>query len=230
MSKNKTQISPDQLIFTIDWGELFNDINNQTDLIAMLNSKTNVNHNHDGIYLPIDGTAANSSKLDGQLPIYYTTAQNIYYNNAISGLLATNVQAAIDEIVSNPPQTGSSNIREIIKNTSCTLTIDEVSNTIINNLGQSNDVELILPEATSGLSFMVIIGMTSSYKLILTANENNIIYLYEYQSDIFDSTSSVILNSVSKCNCIAFSTFKTGDKYDWEAVSISGDWTVATIE
>ena len=47
------------------------------------------------------GTVANALQLNSQAPSYYLTAANESYNNTVSGLTASNTQAAIDEIVSS---------------------------------------------------------------------------------------------------------------------------------
>jgi len=107
MPINKTLLSKDQIKnLTVDWGTIQGDINNQTDLLDILNNKSDTDHNHDNLYLPINGTAADATLLDGKLPSYYTTAANITYDNSISGLTSTNVQNAIDELVTNLPTPG----------------------------------------------------------------------------------------------------------------------------
>jgi len=58
------------------------------------------NHNHDTIYLAINGTAVNADKLDNYDSTYFTTALNINYDNSITHLTASTVQTAIDEIAS----------------------------------------------------------------------------------------------------------------------------------
>ncbi|RLC49288.1 MAG: hypothetical protein DRH57_00265 [Candidatus Cloacimonadota bacterium] len=55
-------------------------------------------HDHDSQYLKKDEKAVDSFKLDGKDSSYYTTAQNITYDNSTSGLSSTNVQDAIDEL------------------------------------------------------------------------------------------------------------------------------------
>lgn len=47
------------------WGEITGTLSEQIDLQDALDDKSDINHNHDGSYLPADGTAANSLKLGG---------------------------------------------------------------------------------------------------------------------------------------------------------------------
>ena len=47
------------------WGEITGTLSEQTDLQDALNEKAGINHNHDGVYLPIGGTAADSLELGG---------------------------------------------------------------------------------------------------------------------------------------------------------------------
>jgi len=167
--------------------------------------------------------------LDGKLPSYYTTAANITYDNSISGLTSTNVQNAIDELATNLPTPGEEpeyTIREIIKNTPGTLSIDEVMGTVINNLGQNSNIELTLPEATEGLSFVVMLGTTSPYRFKFVAHDGDRIFL-KMQSSIING--SVGVTSTNRCDSISFNTFKTGDTYDWLAVAIYGDWDVVDL-
>jgi len=221
----RTRITEDQTLLTKEWGKISGNIINQIDLINLLNSKADIDHNHDDIYLSIDGTAVDSFKLNNKPPSFYTTASNINYDNSESGLLSTNVQDAIDELALNTSQLGG--IREIFKSVSCTLTINEVSNTIINNLGQINDVELILPEAKESLTFTVIMGSSSPYQFKIKSNPNDmicLIYLQDilYLYGIYGAYAG--LTSVNKGESIKFSTFKSGNKYEWLAVPISGQW------
>ena len=224
----KTLISEDQLNLTVDWGTIQGSISNQTDLLALLDTKSDTDHNHDNLYLPINGTAADAAMLDGKLPSYYTTAANITYDNSISGLTSTNVQNAIDELVTNLPAPGEEpefTIREIIKNTSGTLTTSDVMGTFINNLGQNGNIELTLPEATEGLSFVVMMGSSSSYQFKLIANANDRIYL-QTQHSIYGGF--VGLTSTNKCDTAIVNTFKTGDKYEWLVLPFLGTWTINT--
>jgi hypothetical protein len=229
MPINKTLLSKDQIKnLTVDWGTIQGSISNQTDLLALLNTKSDIDHNHDDLYLPINGTAADAAMLDGKLPSYYTTAQNITYDNSISGLAATNMQSVVDEIITILPTSGEEpefTIREIIKNTSGTLTTSDVMGTFINNLGQNGNIELTLPEATEGLSFVVMMGSSSPYQFKLIANANDRIYL-QTQHSIYGGF--VGLTSTNKCDTAIVNTFKTGDKYEWLVLPFLGTWTINT--
>jgi len=143
-------------------------------------------------------------------------AVDIIYDNSESSLESTNVQDAIDELVTRP-------VTEIIKSSSATLTTAEVTGTIINNYGQNNNILLTLPEASSGLTFLVILSTDASYYFRIKPNANDKIYL--------DGTAAgmdglfVGVNSAVAGSAISFSSFKTSaTTYDWFAVTISGEW------
>ena len=46
----------------------------------------------------VGGTAANTTTFNGQLPSYYLNSTNEFYNNSGSGMSASNVQDAVDEL------------------------------------------------------------------------------------------------------------------------------------
>ncbi len=113
-------------------------------------------------------------------------------------------------------------IKEVVKTSTGNLSTAEVSGTIINNYGQANNVTLTLPTATSGLSFMVVLGTTVAKYFRIKANTNDKIYL--------DGTAGtdnyyVGIASAAIGAMISFATFQTGaSSYDWVATTISGTW------
>ena len=234
MPVEKTLLSKDQLKLTIDWGELSGDIQNQYDLINIINNKVDIDHTHDdgAGYTPIDAKVNNTSKLGGKPASYYTTAFNINYDNSISGLAATNMQSVVDEIITIPilPAPGEEpefTIREIIKNTSGTLTIDELKNTVINNHGQTDTIDLILPPADNGLRALVIIGEESANHFRLLPATGDIIYMNNSTYTTSETQGVGILTPVigSALMLMSFQSDTVGD-YNWLATPKSGDWSI----
>jgi len=58
-------IDPPDSVTPTEWGDITGTLSNQTDLQTALDGKSNTGHNHDSIYLAIDGKAVDSDKLDG---------------------------------------------------------------------------------------------------------------------------------------------------------------------
>ena len=113
-------------------------------------------------------------------------------------------------------------VNEVIKSSTATLTTAEVTGTIINNYGQSDDTTLTLPTATKGLTFMVVLGTEVSKYFRIKPDTNDKIYL----SGIAGSDGEYVgVSSAEAGNTISFTSFQTGtDTYDWLAVPIAGDW------
>lgn len=117
-------------------------------------------------------------------------------------------------------------IKEVVKTSTGNLSTAEVSGTIINNYGQSNDVVLTLPTAAEGMSFMVVLGTKVAKYFRIKANTSDKIYL--------DGTAGtdnyyVGISSAEIGAMISFATFQTGaSSYDWVATTISGTWEAQT--
>jgi len=117
-------------------------------------------------------------------------------------------------------------VNEVIKSSTATLTTAEVTGTIINNYGQSNNTTLTLPTATKGLTFMVVLGTEVSKYFRIKPATNDKIYL---SGTAGADGKYVGVSSAKIGNTISFTSFKTGtDTYDWLAVSIAGDWSAET--
>mgnify|MGYP001406651539 CR=1 FL=1 len=63
----RTRITEDQMILSVDWGEIHGDINDQVDLRNLLNSKVNIDHNH---YLSSLADVEISNIMNGNILIY----------------------------------------------------------------------------------------------------------------------------------------------------------------
>ena len=115
---------------------------------------------------------------------------------------------------------GSGLFNEIIKPTSGTLTIEEVTNTRINNRGQSADVNTqTLPTAAEGYKSGVSIGTTKSGygEFNLKAGPTDKIYL---DGTALDDGDMVTLATPAIGDCFDFWTFETASGvYDWIVVT-----------
>lgn len=117
-------------------------------------------------------------------------------------------------------------VNEVVKSSTATLTTAEVTGTIINNYGQSEDVTLTLPAAANGLTFMVVLGTEVAKYFRIAPNPNDKIYL---NGTAGADGGYVGVSSAKAGNAISFTSFQTGtDTYDWLAVSIAGDWSAET--
>ncbi|MFA5379806.1 MAG: hypothetical protein WC455_28870, partial [Dehalococcoidia bacterium] len=130
--------------------------------------------------------------------------------------------AAPGAIGETTPGTIRSLIKEIVKTASGNLAAAEVSGTIINNYGQTEDATLALPTAASGMSFMVVCGTTVAKFMRLDPAGTDLIYL-----DGVAGTDGkyVGIASAAVGAAISFVAIQTGESaYDWVATSISGTW------
>jgi len=112
--------------------------------------------------------------------------------------------------------------KELIFASSDTLESLEVYGTIINNYGQSADVTLVLPSASEGLSFLVMLGTTVANYFRIDPNANDSIYLNGATTG--DGKYIGIASAVTGA-CLSFISFQTGEgAYDWYASGINGSW------
>lgn len=102
------------------------------------------------------------------------------------------------------------------------LTAAEVSNTLINNYGQTVANTQTLPAAAIGMGFTAIIGTAGAGAFHIKAGASDLIYLDGLALHDGDKVS---LTTPLVGNCICFWTFQTGvAAYDWFASVISGLW------
>jgi hypothetical protein len=102
------------------------------------------------------------------------------------------------------------------------LTVSEVSNTLINNYGQTVANTQTLPAAAIGMGFTAIIGTAGAGAFHIKAGASDLIYLDGLALHDGDKVS---LTTPLVGNCICFWTFQTGvAAYDWFASVISGLW------
>ena len=118
-------------------------------------------HNHDLQYLKKNEKAVDSSKLDGKDSSYYTTAQNINYDNSTSGLSSTNIQDAIDEL-DNALDNLSTDAKDIIyDNTTSGLSagnvqsaIDEVVSDLVSHINNQNNPHNVTASQIGGQNIL----------------------------------------------------------------------------
>jgi hypothetical protein len=112
-------------------------------------------------------------------------------------------------------------VKEIVKNSTATLTAAECSNTVISNYGQSAEMTLTLPTATAGLSFIFTVT-TTGYAVHLKAGASDKIYL---DGVALSDGYKVSCASPSVADAIIFYSFKAdASTYDWIAHTQNGTW------
>ena len=120
-----------------------------------------------------------------------------------------------------PPAVFSYTTKEVIKSSSGTLSATEVSNTIINNYGQSAINTLTLPAAALGLCFTVIVSSTGT-AIHVKAGAGDCIYL---QSTKLDDADKVSLTTPLVGDSATFFAFQSGSgSYDWKCLIMDGLW------
>lgn len=113
-------------------------------------------------------------------------------------------------------------IKEVVKTSTGNLSTAEVSGTIINNYGQSDDVVLTLPTAAEGMSFMVVLGTTVAKYFRIKAPTGEVIYL---DGTAGSSGGYVGIASAVVGAAISFVAFKTGtSSWAWLAMPSAGTW------
>ena len=152
--------------------------------------------------------------------VYYSGDVYFYEYNSISTDAEDSPNTIIPNnlTVSDPgrwilltPYGGSAGIyTEVIKSSSGSLTVKEVTKTQINNLGQTEENVQTLPTAVEGLNGIVEIGTSGAGSFHLRSRDGNLIYL--------EGTVGVILSITTPAigDLIQFWSFKTGENnWDW---------------
>jgi hypothetical protein len=117
--------------------------------------------------------------------------------------------------------TNSGALQEIVKSSTTTLTTTECRNSVISNYGQSAEMILTLPTASSALGFLFTVS-TTGYAVHLKAGPSDKIYL---DGVALDDGDKVSCSSPEIGDAIALFTFKSGaSTYDWTALSQVGIW------
>jgi len=113
-------------------------------------------------------------------------------------------------------------VTEVIKTETGTLSAADVTGTILNNYGQTDDVTLTLPTAAAGLTFLCVLGTTVAKYFRLKAGTNDKIYL---SGSAGADNEYVGTTSATAGASISFSTFQVDtNAWDWIAVIVSGTW------
>jgi len=109
-------------------------------------------------------------------------------------------------------------VDEVIITSSSSITANQVSGTLINNFGQTDDVQHDLPTAAEGYNFKAILGAQVAKYFRLRAAPTNKIYL--------DGTAGaaqgyIYVSGSTTGYAVNCGTFQTGAaSYDWACVSI----------
>lgn len=145
---------------------------------------------------------------------------NIQYNSA--GSFAGDAGLTWSGSALSVTGTASSKILEVAGHAAIGLSAAQVSSTIIYNTGQAAaNIQLTLPAAAAGYSFIATVGTTqaaNTWKFTAAANDK--IYLDGVAGT--DNQSAIVTPAIG--NFITCLTFKT-DNYDWICKSGVGIWT-----
>ena len=113
--------------------------------------------------------------------------------------------------------------KEYIKASTGSLSAKEVTDSIINNYGQSAENTLTLPTAAANMNFIAVISTSGAGAFHIKAGASDKIYLDGTALDDADKASCA---TPAVGNAIVFFSFKTGaSAWDWIAESIQGTWT-----
>lgn len=128
----------------------------------------------------------------------------------------------VDSAVSQIDDKADKSITETIKSASGSLSIAEISGTIINNYGQSADMILTLPTAEEGLSCIVVCGTTIANYIRITTDSSDLIIL---DGESGADGEYIQIESASLGSAISLMTFKSGESsWEWLAITVSGTW------
>lgn len=126
----------------------------------------------------------------------------------------------IDYVDILPPNTGI--FVEIISPSSATLSVEQVSGTVLNNFGQIADAVEQLPAIEAGLGFTVILGTTVAKYYRLQAATNDKIYL---NGTAGSNNGYIGISSAAAAATIEFKAFQTDTgKWSWFAKTLTDTW------
>jgi hypothetical protein len=163
-----------------------------------------------------DVTLAANSSLDGVLKgramgagdtiVVYASSGDFSFT--VGGVEISDTVVAADSCVNKP--------------STITLTAAEVTNTIIDNYGQSAPMTLTLPAAAAGYNFVMSISTTGN-AVHIKAGASDKIYL---DGTALDDADKVSLVTPAVGNWASFFTFRSGaSTYDWVCNAVNGTWT-----
>jgi len=139
-------------------------------------------------------------------------------------ILFSTLKAALKTYFDTLYSGGAVKATEVTVASNTTLTVANVSGTIITNYGQgASTVTATLPTAEAGLNFVAIMGTTQgSYQWKLKAGTNDKIFL----DGTAGTDNQCAIVTPEQGNAIHFCTFKTGSSsWDWKATTLTGVWT-----
>ncbi|MBU2539161.1 MAG: hypothetical protein KKH22_12065 [Proteobacteria bacterium] len=106
-----------------------------------------------------------------------------------------------------------------------TLTVAQVTGTILDNIGQSAPADLQLPPAAAGMNFLMIAGAAGSNAWRLRANAANTFYLNGVAGAL---NGYVGISAPTVGAYLSVFAFKTGPStYEWMAVIGNGSWVAS---
>jgi len=113
-------------------------------------------------------------------------------------------------------------VTAVVKSSTQTLTSAEVTNTLVNNYGQTVANTLTLPTAGAGMNFICTVGTSGAGALNIKAGPSDKIYLDGTALDDGDKVNNA---TPAVGDAITFLSFQTGaSTYDWIARTSIGTW------
>jgi len=113
-------------------------------------------------------------------------------------------------------------LKYVIKSSSTELSASDCYGKVINNYGQTTDIDIKLPIIEEGMSVMFALGKSINKRFRVYSMTYDYIY---FEGVRLSSGCGVYLSSVKAGNAISFMSFYTElNDYYWLAVPISGDW------
>ena len=98
----RTKITEDQMILSVDWGEITGNVTSQTDLIELLNTKSDNGHTH--FLNELANVDLYTAPPQNGYVLYYDSGSNKWKSKA----LPVNITALseLTDITTTPPQNG----------------------------------------------------------------------------------------------------------------------------